>query len=288
MTSELRSADLDWLAEALETHYRAKGYTVTRNQALWDGAPLVAFRVRKRSEDLLLELRQKADFPHYLEPFVQEAVAKEEPGALSVVIAKQPDGDDDGPSQVSLRSLQRMRALGVGLIEFGPEGPTVVERSVPFSLRIAVPPGLKRDTKVPEIAAKFNRGDALDALRDLVVHVEGRVRDIADRAARRGVVNVTLAEAAALDLSRALDMLATPKYRNQPQHQVITVSQKADLHSFRTARNLAQHPVRTRAQRAALHRQLKERMATGFRLCEELRAIRVPRARTVAPFVGQP
>lgn len=279
MTAELRSPDLDWLAHAIETHYRSQGYTVSKDHALWDGAPRLAYRARRGSEDLLLEMRRKPDLPHYLEPFLREAINREEPVGLCVVVAAR-GNDDQEPTGLSLRNLQRMRELGVGLIEFGPTGPHVVERPVSFSLRVAVPARLRRYTEIIDIARKFNRGDALDALRDLVVHVEQLVLEVTDRAARRGVVNITPPEAANLDLSNVIDMLATPTYRGRPQHRIITPDQRADLHSFRTARNMAQHAPRTRAERARLDRQLKERMVTGFRLCEELRAVRVPRVRT--------
>lgn len=280
MTSDLRSRDLDWLASEVENHYRASGYKVTRDQPLWDDAPVVAIRAQKGSEDLLLELRQKPDLPNYLHTFVHQAIAREEPAALAVAVAGT-DGEDDDPAQsVSFAELRRLRALGVGLIEVGSEGVVVIERAVPFSARTVVPRKLRGDATIADIAAKFNRGDSLDAVRDLVVHVEGVVTDIAARAAKRGVINCTEPELLAMhDLSNVIDMLATPNYRTRPQHRVIPIDLKTDLHSFRTARNLAQHAPRNRQQRQRRDRQLKERMDNGFRLCEELAAIKVPSRR---------
>jgi hypothetical protein len=274
VTSELESANLAGLALQVEKHFASEGYTVTQNQALWTDAPLISYSMTKGSEVVLVELRQRPELPEYLQAFVLESVTRGEPARLFVAIEE--SGDDEEGPRISVAALRRLRELGVGLMVFATDRGTVIEAAVPFSLRCTAPPTLRRDRTITGIVDKFNRGQPVDAVRDLVVLVEGEVTGLAMRAARAGQLSRSEAQVMQMDLNGLIDLITTSSYGGRAQRELGDQNLRADLHSIRTGRNLVQHAPRTPQDAARRDRQLKDRIELGFRLVEELRAVVVP------------
>jgi hypothetical protein len=280
VTLSLQSRDLDWLSNVVTKHYESLGYQIARDVELWEGAPLIALRAHKGSDDTFVEFRQSPDLPSYLQQFVHEARSRDEPARLYVAVAAPREEEVEEEVSVGLTHLSKLRSLGVGILQASDASVVEIERAVPFSTYIAVATPLRRYPAIVAAAAKFNRGDALDALRDVTERVEGVVQEIAERAVAYGVVNCDETRLAALDLNGQIDMLSLPNYRSGPQVKVFDSTLRADLHSFRAGgRNVAHHAPKTRPARQARDKQLKERLTTGFRLIGELERIRVPKHR---------
>jgi hypothetical protein len=229
--------------------------------------------MRKRgSFTLAIEVRESIRVEEYFRSFVLAAERGRAALQVYVAVPNTPDGEE---LVITLETDRSLRDLGIGVLLV--DGMSVDERrrARPQSLRYVIAPGPsvgKYKVVVDEAIAKFNDGQPIDAIRDMTETVEGQVRALAKKAAKKGKINMRVKDVDTLDLEGLVNCLGSSEYRGRPQTRILEPTFATDIRSFKSARNLSHHPRSTRQQRA-LHTQMYERMEMAVRLIRELNRI---------------
>ena len=276
--------DLWPVARETTRYYKKRRFTVQTEVQI---APKYGFRptlLCRKSWDLIaVEVRSSPLIDGTLEDFFKTALAHNEGITIYLALPRERDGDEIA---LPATFLDKLREYGVGLFLVSSGRVEQKERGVRCSLRFSIPTGrrlAKYHGRVQQAVAKFNRGDPLDAIRDLTETVEEAIGDLGVKAASKRLIVPNAQDFQELSFETRIDLLSAPQWGSPstPQTRFFDEYLKNDLKSFKGARILSHHP-RKPHQQIALETQYMERMEASIRLLREIirRIERCARRRT--------
>jgi hypothetical protein len=246
---------------------KSDGYKCEMEQAFHDDAPLATTLLcsRKGAPTRLIEVQAQ---PHYT-PAVRRLCQwlRAQRMYTELIIATGEGAHASG------RLFKELKLDGVGLGFVHDDGDFDIPLPSTVPALIATPdPSIALGRLKKEVNAlldRFNRGDRKDALRDLCEVVERETERVAVRAARKQLVNKTVAQVEGMDWNAQIGLLGSGK-ASASGVALFETQLHLDMHSFRGARNLLDHKVTTAVAASKREQQFVERMIMGSRLAAEL------------------
>ena len=173
--------------------------------------------------------------------------------------------------------LKEMKINGVGLMVVSPTHKDIVIKAIPMSVKHNFS---NEEVDVKYYGAKtrrardrFTDGDWLDAFKEQILIFEQAVTDVLKTADKKGVVCLSK-KIAKMQLHESIDLLGDPN-KSLPQGSPVLIERnRLDCLSYKNGRNLASHPRTSLEEERILYRAVLEKMMMGFRLIQELVAIR--------------
>lgn len=260
-------------AERLIIHYRNTGYTVTQLASVHEFNTYRPHIIcKKKYETIVIELREKCNIEKHFENFIDKSNANRVAIKIYYAVPEYIDGEETFIGHAQRATLIK---LGIGLLVVKDDDITEDIGTISCNRRFALEPGStlgKYSNKINIIIEDYNRGNCLDAVRDLCEEVEGATVQLALKAAKKGKISATTTEINEneFDWAGLIDGLSLKVWKGNEQTQIIKDKKlRNSLHSFRDKRNLSDHH-KTPKQLRDLEQQYPEAMLQGIRLLREL------------------
>jgi len=259
--------------EKLIKYYRGKGYAITQLASVHEHNGYRPHLIcTKKYEKIVIEVREKCVIEKPFENFVDKSQAHRV--AIKIYFAV-PEYIEEEETVISHAQRAKMTSAGIGLLVV--KETEIIEDigTISCNRRFALEPGTtlgKHAKSVEGAINKYNRGNCLDAVRDLCEEAEGATKDLALKAAKKGKLAVTPQQIIdnEFDWAALITGLSMKVWLGAQQTQIIKDTKfRNALNSFRDKRNLSDHH-KTAKQLSDLDQQYPEAMLQGIRLLREL------------------
>jgi hypothetical protein len=263
--------DLWGLADLICQHYSKSGYSIMVEQAISSSYRFRPTIIAKRGKTALIavEVRSSIRIENYFRDFILACERNRESVCLFLATPSDPENDS---ASIPLHTDKLLKELGVGLLTDDSTKIIELRRARNQALYYRLQGGAhmgKYHDRILQSIEKFNEGLPVDGIRDVTELVEESVRDIAKKASRKSLINMTAAEATSTDLDQVINCLSTSNFKSKSQTKLFENNLSSDLKSFKGARNLSHHP-RNKSQLEYLISQSYERMEMAVRLIREV------------------
>lgn len=281
MRFEILSHDLLPVANEIIRYFKSKGYSkIVCEKPLNAGDPIRPTLIfRKRGSTVVVEVKECPVFYDYFEDFVKTCLLRRERVELFLAF---PHSVNDNEITYPHSFLDKVNLHGVGVFVVKHKDVIVQNKAVVCNMRITKADIYnvgRHNRKIAPIAQKFNKGEFVDAIRDITELVEELVTTLMINAAKAGNIVPTVSEIEDFDFERKINVLSSSGWKgsdgkSKEQKRYFETQLNLDLKSYKGTRNLSHHPRNTAEQRK-LEAECFERMHTGIRLIRELGKIRV-------------
>ena len=228
---------------------------------------------QKRGNTIVMEIAYKPTFQDYFEDFVKDCIRKREDVKIYMVF---PQAVEDNEISYPHSFLAKVKEYGIGIIIVENKKVTIYKDAVKCHMRITrseLGTFTKHRHNIYTIVDKFNEGKFIDAIRDITELVEGEVRKLSLKAARKRKIAAGLREIKRKSFAELINILSLRQYRSRRQKQYFDINLRDDLLSYKGARNLSHHP-RSKREEKKLEAQCVERLRMGCRLTQEVANIK--------------
>ncbi|MFA5164298.1 MAG: hypothetical protein WC481_01870 [Candidatus Omnitrophota bacterium] len=224
---------------------------------------------KKGNENIAIEIRNDPVFSEYFEDFVKDCLAERRPVKVYLAMPS-----ILGEEEIALTHSFMSKANGYGVGVFLVHEKEVIEyiKSVKCNMRIGPNDCIissRGKDKILPIISRFNKGEPIDAIRDITELVENLVDNLAKKASKKRKVVPRIKEVTDMNFETKINLLSASDWHGKHQKKHFNEDFKSDLKSFKGARNLSHHP-RDKVLSKKLEQQLIERMLMGTRLSNDL------------------
>ncbi|MFC1480519.1 hypothetical protein ACFL5Y_03630 [Candidatus Omnitrophota bacterium] len=275
MKFECLNKDLTPLAEILIKHFRKNGYNkiICEKPLHEDDLIRPTLICKKRGSTIVIEIKETPSFPDYFEEFVKNCLLNRDRIELYLAV---PFLIDEAEITYPHNFLDKIKKYGVGV--FVVKDKIIIERdkAIICHMRITkadveVMGGNKK--RILPMVEKFNKGQFIDAIRDLTEFYEEIITTLAKKAARARKIVPTISdiESSAYDFEKIINVLSCPfwndknKKRKKQKKRYFDSRLNLDVKAYKGTRNLSHHP-RTKAEERKLEDECFTRMHTGMML----------------------
>jgi hypothetical protein len=226
---------------------------------------------QKKTEKHIIEVRERCDLTGSFEKFLAQCHSERIDYKIFYGVPEKINGEDTLISHTQ-RELLEKNCIGLKIVKESDIkddlGTIQCNRKIVLEPRFKFGPYAK---KIESIVKEYNKGNCLNALRDLSESVEECTMKIAKKAIKRGKIHIALAdiEEKRLDWETVINILSTSDYKGVKQQKILDREISNSLKTFKNSRNLGDH-WKTKAEKLKIEEKYPISMMQGFDVLNDL------------------
>lgn len=231
----------------------------------------VHFLFKKKYESIAVEVRERCDLQVHFKSFIDNCHSKRAPIKIYFAVPEK-IGDDETIITHAQREVMEKNCIGLLIVKENEIKEDL--GTVQCNRKISLEPTHKFaafSERIKNIIVDYNKGNCLNALRDLSEIVEECTMKIANKAIRKSkiVLNSDEIENKTIDWEGVINALYSTHYRGHDQARILDKSLFHALKSFKDLRNLGDH-WKTKIEKQKIEEKYPVSMMQGFDVLRDL------------------
>jgi len=259
-------------AKKIRKHYKSKKYRIKELFPVHEDIGYkIHFIFSKGYEKIAIEVREKCDIQPHFKSFIDGCHSMRVPIKIYFAV---PEKIGEDYTTITHAQREELEKKGIGLLIIKENEIKEDLGTIPCNRKLALDsthrfPNYKE--KVLSLLSNYNKGNCLNALRDLSELVEEATMKLAIKAAKKSIINVDpkKIEEKKLNWDTVINILSLPNYNNTPQTKILDKTVSSSLTSFKDVRNLGDH-WKTKKEKEQIEEKYPVSMMQGLDLLRDL------------------